>query len=234
MPDLAFAVDGAAAVPYCATPTLGVDLRVTNRTEERVHAVALDCQVRIDARRRRYADGEREGLGDIFGEPSRWSQTLRSLLWTHAHASVPPFAGGVSIQLHVPCSGDFNELATRYFQALGDGVVPVSLLFSGTVFYAGETGGLAVTRIPWDAEATFDLPVATWRDVVDRYYPSSGWLTLRLDTLDRLRGYRDRRALATWDQALEALLEAGDPSPLAGEEVRPRTGGGVARTEGPS
>ena len=215
MPELAFEVAGAAAVPFCATPTLGLDLRVVNRLDDRVQSVALDCQVRIEAHRRRYGDAERERLIELFGEPARWSQTVRSLLWTHAHASVPPFEGATTVALHVPCTADFNVLAAKYFHALDGGAVPISLLFSGTVFYTGAGGGLAVVRIPWNAEAAFDLPVATWHELLDHYFPNTAWLTLRLDTFDRLQAYRVRRGLPTWDRALEELLES------AAEEIRP-------------
>ncbi len=207
MPELAFAVDGAEPVPYCATPTLGLDLRVVNRLEERVHAVALDCQVRIDAHRRRYDEGERERLTDLFGAPVRWPQTLRSLLWAQVHASVPPFQGGTTVQLHVPCTADFNVLAARYFHALDRGTVPVSLLFSGTVFYANDAGALTVTRIPWSAETNFELPVSAWHQLLDLYFPSTTWLTLPLDAFERLQAYRARRGLLTWEHALDELLE---------------------------
>ena len=214
MPDLAFAVGNAEPVPFCVTPTIGVRLRVTNRLEDRVHAVALDCQVRIDAQRRRYGDAERRRLAELFGEPARWSQTLRSLLWAHVHASVPPFEGETSVLLHVPCTGDFNVLAAKYFNAVDQGAVPVSLLFSGTVFHAGENGALTVARIPWSAEATFDLPVSVWHELLDLYYPNTAWLTVRMDAFERLQAYRAKHGLLTWEQALDALL-AG-----AAEETR--------------
>lgn len=215
MPDLTFAVEGAEAVPFCVTPTIGVRLRVANRLEDRVHAVALDCQVRIDAQRRRYDERERGRLAELFGEPQRWSQTLRSLLWAHAHVSVPPFAGATRVVLHVPCTADFSVLAAKYFDALDSGTVPVSLLFSGTVFHAGETGALTVARIPSNAEATFDLPVSVWQELLDRYYPNTAWLTLRMDAFERLQEYRASRGLLTWEQALDALLAR------AAEETRP-------------
>jgi hypothetical protein len=207
MPELEFTVEGAAAVPFCAAPTLGVDLRVTNARGDYVHAVALDCQVRIDAPRRLYGDGERDALVGLFGERERWSQTLRSLLWTHAHVSVPPFFAETRVQLPVPCTADLEVLAGRYFRALDGGAVPIGLLFSGTVFYAGESGALTVARIPWSAEARFDLPVSTWRELLDRYFPNTAWLTLRRDVYDRLTAYRDERGLPSLEQALEDLLD---------------------------
>jgi hypothetical protein len=215
VPDLTFAVDSAEAVAFCVTPTIGVRLRVANRQADRVHAVALDCQVRIDAQRRRYDDRERQRLAELFGEPRRWSQTLRSLLWAHARVSVPPFEGETTVLLHVPCTADFNVLAAKYFNALDRGTVPVGLLFSGSVFHAGPGGALTVARIPWSAEATFDLPVAVWHELLDLYYPNTTWLTLRMDSFERLQAYRASRGLLTWEQALDALL-AG-----AGGEQRP-------------
>ncbi len=207
MPDLGFAVEGAAAVPYCATPTIGLALRVTNRAGDRVHAVALDCQVRIEAQRRSYTAAEQEGLADLFGEPSRWSQTLHSLLWAHAAVSVPPFEETAVVPVHLPCTADLNVLAARYFHALEDGGVPVTLLFSGSIFHAGPDGALQVARVPWSAEATYDLPVAAWREQLDLYFPNTAWLALRRDVFDRLHAYRASRGLLTWEQALEELLQ---------------------------
>jgi hypothetical protein len=215
VPDLTFAVESAEAVAFCVTPTIGARLRVANRQEDRVHAVALDCQVRIDARRRRYDEGERRRLAELFGEPARWSQTLRSLLWAHAHVSVPPFEGETAVLLHIPCTADFNVLAAKYFNALDRGTVPVSLLFSGTVFHAGESGALTVARIPWSAEATFDLPVSVWHELLDLYYPNTTWLTLAMDSFERLQAFRTSRGLLTWEQALDALLAC------EAEETRP-------------
>jgi hypothetical protein len=208
MPELDFTVEGAEPLPYCATPTLALKLRVACTTPAVVQAVALDCQVRIEARRRRYHPAEQERLLELFGEPERWAQTLRSLLWTHASVSVPPFEGETVVDLCLPCTFDFNVQATRYFDALEEGVVPLDLLFSGSVFFSDEEGRLQVERISWGKEATFPLPVATWKRVVELYYPNTAWLCLRKDVFDRLAAYKARATLPTWEAALESLLEA--------------------------
>jgi hypothetical protein len=208
MPDLEFAVLGAKPVSFCVTPTLAFPLRVTNVGGDPIHAVALDCQVRIEAQRRRYDEVEKEQLVELFGEPTRWSQTLRSLLWTHAAVSVPPFETVVEVDLHVPCTADFNVLAGKYFSGLDpSSTVPISLLFSGSIFYGGENGGLQVTRIPWSAEATYELPIATWKDLLQMYYPNTAWLTLRRDAFDSFYAYKTRRGFPTSEQALEELLK---------------------------
>lgn len=218
-PGLTFRVEGAEAVAYAATPQLALRVRIANDGAP-VHAVALDCQVRIDAQRRRYTASEKDRLVELFGEPSRWSGTLRSLLWTHSSVSVPPFEDEVAVDLLVPCTADFTALAGKYFAGLdepdgadgADGAgprpVPVSLLFSGTVFYAGLGGALQVARVPWTAEATYEIPVATWRNVIEHYYPNTAWLTLRRDVFERLYAYKRQRGLPTWEGALEELLEA--------------------------
>ena len=215
MPDLDFAVEGAEVVTFAVAPTLALKLRITDSGEEPVHAVMLDCQVRIEAPRRRYVPAERERLGDLFGDPSRWSQTLRSLLWTHASVNVPPFTGSVLVDLRLPCTYDFNVQVTKYFDSLEDGEVPLTLLFSGSVFFAGPGGALQVERVSWSKEAGYRLPVRVWRDVIDHYYPNTAWLNLHKDVFDRLAAYKARRGLPTWEQALEALL-------LNAEELRAR------------
>ena len=75
-----------------------------------------------------------------FGEPARWNQTLRSMLWTNATAIVPPFTDSTTIDLPIACTHDFNIAAAKYFDALEDDLVPLRFMFSGTIFHAGEDG----------------------------------------------------------------------------------------------
>jgi hypothetical protein len=207
VPDLSFEVEKAEATQFAAAPTLGFKISVSNRDEEElIHTVALRCQIMIEPARRRYVGEEQKRLHDLFGEPERWSQTLRSMLWTHASAVVSAFNGSASVELQVPCSFDFNVAATKYFAGLEDGEVPLSFLFSGTIFYAGESGALQVAQIPWDKEARFRLPVNVWKEMMNIYYPNSAWLCLRRDVFDRLYQYKVERGLPTWEQTLEALL----------------------------
>lgn len=206
MPDLHFQVTGVSVVPHAADPLLAFRLQVRNaHAEEQVHSVALRCQVQLSATRRRYAPADHERLLDLFGEPDRWGQTLRSLLWAHVHAVVPAFVGATEVALHVPCSFDFNVAATKYFYALEGGAVPLLFLFSGTVFYAGPTG-LQVGQISWEREAAFELPAETWHALMDQHHPNGAWLRLQRDVFDRLYRYKLRRGLPTWEQTLESLL----------------------------
>jgi hypothetical protein len=207
-PELDFRVINTAPVPFCVTPTLGFMLRVTASGGEPVQAVALDCQVRIEAQNRRYGDLEKERLVELFGAPSEWSRTLRSLLWTHAAASIPTFAGSTEVELRVPCTYDFNVIAAKYFHAVEEGEVPLLLLFSGSVFYGGDESGLQVTRIPWTKEAEYSLPVQVWKDLMEIYYPNVAWLSLRRDVFDRLAVFKGAHTMPTWEEAIDRLLDA--------------------------
>jgi hypothetical protein len=201
---------GAQADRYAAVPTLQLKLRISETGGEQVHAIALRCQIRIEPQRRRYSSEEADGLLELFGETARWGDTLKPMQFANVALMVPGFSGSVEVDLPVPCTYDFEVAAAKYLHALGDGEVPLLLLFSGTVFTKGP-GGLSVGQVPWHKEASYRLPVAVWREIMDRFFPNSGWIRMRRDTLDALQRYKATRALTTWDDALEALFkEAGE------------------------
>jgi Family of unknown function (DUF6084) len=207
MPDLNFSVESAEAVPFAAAPTLSFKLRVgSTRQEEIIHTIALRAQIQIESTRRRYTGAEKAKLLDLFGEPDRWSRTLRSMLWTHASVVIPSFTGDTTVDLHIPCTFDFNVAATKYFHGLSEGDVPLNLLFSGTVFYATPEGALQVSPISWDKEARFRLPVQVWRTMMDEYYPNSAWLAIHRDVFERLYAFKVRNGIPAWEEALDRLL----------------------------
>ena len=207
MPGMSFTVESAEAVPFAAAPTIAFRLRVANpNASQAIQSVALRCQILIEAARRHYKAGERESLRDLFGEPERWSQTLRSLLWTHASTTVPAFSGTVMTDLAVPCTFDFNVGAAKYFYAIEEEDVPLCFQFSGTIFYAAADGTLQIDQIGWDKEARFRLPSKVWREMMDHYYPNSAWLRLRRDSFERLYEYKRLHGMATWEEAIESLL----------------------------
>jgi hypothetical protein len=207
VPDLDFQVEGAEAVPHAAAPLLALRLRVSTKPkDEPVHSAVLKCQIRIDAPGRAYDPREEEGLGDLFGPRARWGSTLRNLLWANVHTTLPAFEENVLVDLPIPCTYDLNVAAAKYFHSLQEGSVPLTLLFSGTVFYEGEHGVLQVSPVPWSKQARFALPVATWKEVIDLHFPNAGYVTLQREVLDRLYRYKVRRGLPTWESAVESLL----------------------------
>jgi len=209
MPDLQLSIEGAEVVQYAAAPLLAFKARIINApSDEIVHTVALRVQIQIEATRRKYDANEQSRLRDLFGEPDRWGQTLRSMLWTHASVVVPRFTGSVVADIPVPCTFDFNVAATKYFHGLTSGELPLCFQFSGTVFYQAEGEALQVAPISWDKEAKYRLPVKVWKDLMDMYYPNSAWLALQRDTFERLYQYKMREGIPTWEEALERALNA--------------------------
>jgi Family of unknown function (DUF6084) len=207
MPDLGITVEKVEVVPFAASPTLAFKLRVANADPlEKIHTVVLRCQIQIEVARRKYSGEEQEKLHDLFGEPSRWGQTLRNLLWTNASTVVPQFTGVTSVDLAVPCTFDFSVATTKYFNGLTDGEIPVCLMFSGTVFYADATGALQVAPISWDKETKFRVPLKVWKDMMDTFYPNTAWLCLRRDVFEELHRYKVERGIPTWEQAFENML----------------------------
>jgi len=130
---------------------------------------------------------------------------LHPLVWTNASLAVPSFQGSTLVELPVECTFDFNVAITKYIYGLKDGDLPLSMLFSGTIFYAGPTS-LQVAQIPWDREANYRLPIRIWNDMMDSYYPNSAWICLRRDVFERLYEYKSRHGLTSWEQALERML----------------------------
>jgi len=209
MPDLRFAIVSAEPVQNAATPLMAFKLQLTNvPAEEIVHTAALRAQIQVEVTRRKYDSNEQARLQDLFGEPDRWGQTLRNMLWTHTSMVVPSFMGSTMVDLQVPCTFDFNVAATKYFHGVTSGDLPLCFQFSGTVFYQGNDQTLQVAPISWDKEAKYRLPVKVWKELMDVYYPNSAWLALQRDTFERLYQYKVREGIPTWEEAIERALNA--------------------------
>jgi hypothetical protein len=207
MPDLNFEVIGAEAPAYAAVPTILFKLHVSSAdAEEHIHSVALRCQLQIAVTRRRYSSEEQPRLLEVFGEPKRWGDTLRSLLWTHVNVGIPSFTGETTVDLPVTCTYDFEVVSTKYFNALNDGEIPLTFLFSGTMFYEGEEGNLQVGQISWSKEANYRMPVSVWQDMMARYYPNSTWIRLHKDVFDELYRYKAEHGLPRWEDVILQLL----------------------------
>jgi hypothetical protein len=205
--ELTFAVEGAERVEHAAVPTLRFALRIGAPAGTAIRSVLLDTQIQIAARRRGYDGAAEEKLFELFGAPGGWGSTLRTLPWTRVTTVVPPFTGSTLVDLLVPCSYDLHVVASRYFDALAGGDVPLELLFSGTVFAAAEDGRLQATRISWESDAEYRFPVRVWQEAMERYFGGTAWVRLRKDAFDRLAAYKSRHALATWEDAIARLLE---------------------------
>lgn len=205
-PELSFRVTDVVAERYAAAPTLNFALAIERAGGGPVRSILLDTQVQIAARRRAYGEAEQAWLVELFGTPDRWGTTLRTLLWTRTTLVVPPFTDATSITLALPCSYDLEVNAASYLSGLEDGEVPLEFLFSGSVFYSGAGGMLQTTRISWEQEAEYRLPVSVWRDAMDRHFPGAAWVRLGRPSWDRLRAYKAEHGLRTLEDAVDRLL----------------------------
>ena len=212
MIDLSFSVAELFAEPYAVAPQLTARLEVAESTGATVHAVALRAQVRIEPQRRAYSAAEEGALLELFGPRQRWYDTLTPFLWMQTSTMLPGFRGVTVVDLPLPCTYDFEVTASKYLHALTDGAVSVVLLFSGTVFTRGERG-FEVEQIPWDREARCDLPVTVWQELIDHYYPGTGWVRLDRDVVERLAAYKAEHGHTTWDESVRSLLPDPDRCP---------------------
>ena len=203
---LRFACTGARPEPFAAGPSLLFDLRIADTTGVRVHSIALRTQIRIEPRQRKYTPEEQARLVDLFGEPARWGETLNPLQLATVATTVAGFTDEITATVTVPLTYDLDIAATKFCHGVRDGQIPLLLLFAGTVYYQGEEG-VQVGPVPWSEEATFRLPVATWRAAMDDHYPGSTFIRLSTATLDALAAYRSKHVITTWDETLERLLK---------------------------
>jgi hypothetical protein len=206
VPEPDFAVLGARPVRFAASPMLSLDLQVTEPSGRPVYMIALTIQVMIDPARRRYDDATRERLVELFGPPERWSVTTRSLVWCQLDVLVPAFTGTTVVTVPVACSYDLELAASKYLHSLPDGEAPLALHFNGTIYYPGENGGLQMVLVPWTKSIDFRLPVSVWKETVEHYYPNTGWVALRSETLEALQRAKLDRGLATMDACVQALI----------------------------
>ncbi len=135
MAELVFDCVGAAAERYAATPSFTLRLRITETSGE---TDRRDRAALPDPHRTAPPPLLRRG-GRTAARPVRRHRPLGGHRQTAAvlHAvrhgarvhRLPP-----TVDLPVPVTYDLEIASTKYFHALTDGVVPLLLLFSGTVF----------------------------------------------------------------------------------------------------
>jgi Family of unknown function (DUF6084) len=203
--ELAFDCIGARVDRYAVVPSLSLILRISETGGQRVEAIALRCQIRIEPARRRYSGVEAERLNDLFGDTERWADTLKPMQFSTVATMVPGFSGACEVDLPVPFTYDLEVGSARYFDSLEAGEIPLLLLFSGTVFTLTD-GRMQVQQVPWSKEAAYRLPVSVWREAIDAHFPNSAWIKMSRQTLEDLQRFKSAYALPTWDMTLEALL----------------------------
>jgi hypothetical protein len=207
IPEPEFEVVSTRSMRYAATPTLALDLQVTEPSGTPIYMIALTIQLMIEPARRTYDDETRAKLLALFGPPERWSVTTRSLVWSQLDVLVPAFTGSTVVTVPLPCTYDLELAAAKYLYSLPDGVAPLALHFNGTIYYPAEDGRLQMVLVPWSKSIDFKMPVEVWRETVANYYPNTGWAALHPATIEALQQAKVDRGLPTLDACVEALLE---------------------------
>jgi hypothetical protein len=205
MAELVFDCTGVHPDRYAVVPSMTLTLRISETTGQRIETIALRCQIRIEPAKRRYSHVEEERLNDLFGDTSRWADTLKPMQFITVTAMVPGFTGSTEIELPIPFSYDLELGSARYFNSLESGEIPLLLLFSGTVFSVTD-GRMSVQLVPWSKEAPCRIPVSVWREAIDVHFPNAAWLKMSTQTFDELQRFKNRRAIPTWDATLRTLL----------------------------
>ncbi len=206
-PNPEFVVLGARPVRHAVAPMLALDLQVSEPSGRQVYMIALSIQLMLEPARRTYDDETREKLYELFGEPERWSVTTRSLVWSQLDVIVPAFTGTTTVAVPIACHYDLELAAAKYLHSLPDGEAPLALHFNGMVYYRADDGGLQMVLVPWSKSIEFRMPVSVWRETIEHYYPNTGWVALRLQTLEALQREKRARGAATLDACLAKMLE---------------------------
>lgn len=209
-PWLAFAVSGVRAVEHAAAPTLIFTLDVDDRSGQEVFAVALTMHIHIEPIKRSYDEETRAKLIELFGEPRRWAKTAGRMLWSIESVLVHNFKGSTSVEVPVLCNYDLELAATKYFSSVPDGEVPVAFHFNGSVYYSDTDDRLQIVQLPWDTVADYQMPVATWKQMIDLYYPYRGWVPLHSETMERLERFKAERGRHTFDETIAELLRESE------------------------
>lgn len=206
MTQLDFAVTGAHVDRQAVMPTVRLNVRVRARGEP-VEALALRVRVQIEPARRTYDAPEETLLGELFGQRSQWARSVRPVGWVETSAMVGPLENEATFDVPLFATYDMEIASAKYLAALGGGVIPLRLLFTGTAFHAGP-GGFSAEMVPWSLDCSCELPLATWREAMDNAFPNQAWLRLDRPTFAALQRYRARHALCSWESTLEHLLAA--------------------------
>ena len=109
----------------------------------------------------------------------------------------------------MPCTYDFEVAAAKYLHSLGDGEIPLVAAVQRHRLQLRD-GGVSCSRCRGTSRPSYRLPVSVWRATMDPFFPNSGWIRLRRETIDALTRYKAERALTSWEDTFELLLkEAG-------------------------
>ena len=202
-------VISTSPVTLAVAPSIALRIRATFDADTLVHAIVLRARIRVDAAKRTYSSEEKNRLRELFGTAEQWQTTIRvPLSWAEVSVSVGRFTGTTTFDVVVPCTYDLAVATTKLFDALDGGSVPLTIVFSGTVF-AERDSEIAIVPLASDVEARCEVPVATWRELMDAHHPMGVLVPLKRDLVNRLRAVSGEPTL---EHAIEKLLRKAEAS----------------------
>jgi hypothetical protein len=187
------------------TPTLAFTIRIAELTGANVHAIALRCQIRIEPRRRRYTDTETDRLVDLFGEASRWTETLQPMQLATVSAWCPgsparPARSFGAVQLR---PGDRVDAVLPRARGRNGGAAVAGSAAQCSSRTAADTRSSSCRGRRSRGTACRWL---LWRDMVERDFPNSGWLRCSRETLEALAATAPGTRCPTWEHTIRSLL----------------------------
>ncbi len=203
MTELKFTIAGAHPKQHAASPAISFETAIA--TSEPVEALVLRAEVRIEPQRRQYDSREHTLLNDLFSTPDRWATTLRTFSWADVPVIVTAFEEQTCAHIDVPCTFDFDEAATRYFSALGEGDIPLRFFFSGAIFRYGGNG-VSTERVPWSCEAGYRMPLQVWNAAMRACFGDDAIIRVRRETLEDLHRLRALSGAISWDDLFARLV----------------------------
>ena len=220
MTSLTFTALDIVAEPYAAAPQLTARLRIEESTGAVIHAIALRCQVRIEPQRRPYSEADEAELLGLFGDRSRWRDTLRPFPWMQCAAMVQGFTGRP--RSTCPCRAPTTSRSPARSTCTPYGTASSRCCCSSPAPSSPEAArGSASSRSGGTVRRRYQLPVSVWQQVIELNFPGTGWLRLDRDVLHALARYQAAHGLTTWDATIESLLAAAPPTPATVPEGVP-------------
>ena len=149
-------------------------LGVTETSGREVFTIALTAQINIDPARRELRRRARASASSTSSASPSAGRRPRTASCGRTRRTLVPSFTGADARSRCPCRAryDLELAAAKYFYSLPDGEVPLALpLHAARSCTAATTGSCRSCSSRGRARRTWRMPVATWREMMERHYP---------------------------------------------------------------
>ena len=192
-----------------AAPTLSFALGVTETSGREVFTIALTAQINIDPARRSYDAETRAALVELFGDArALGARPRKSFLWAQVSTLVPSFTGRDDVHaarpVHVRPRARRGQVPLQPARRRGAAQLPLHRLGAAT---AATTASCRSCSSRGRARRDWRMPVATWREMMERHYPNGAWVRAARRHASRALSRRRRaQRAAVLDACVAELL----------------------------